>query len=547
MKQDVVDAVGKALKAMGVEPGVRVDVEFPKEEKFGDLSTPVAMSLAKTLGRAPREIATDIVKNMSDEGVFEKTEIAGPGFINFTFRKEFLHASLKALLKEGRDFLRIDIGGGQKIQVEFVSANPTGPLHLGHGRGAAVGNALCNLLDAAGYLVEREYYVNDAGRQVELLGESVFARYKEALGVDYSFPEEGYMGEYVQDIARAAKDEVGEKYRGSGFNDAKDFFVEFSLRMMLDIIMKDLEGFGVAFDRWQSEQELYQSGGVKHAIEFLRKKDMMFESEGALWFRATALGDEKDRVVIKSDGQPTYFASDIAYHLKKIESGFDEIINIWGADHHGYVPRLEAVIEALGYARDKLKVLLVQMVSLMRAGKPVQMSKRAGEFVTLMEVTEEVGVDTTKFIFLTRRHDSHLGFDLDVAKAQSAENPVYYVQYANARINSIFAHAREKDMDVDKLDSAEFSLLEALEELKIIKKLLFYPIVFEQAAGAREPHRITFYLQELAGMFHPYYNRYRVVTEDGALTMARLALCKAIRIVLREGLEILGLSAPRRM
>jgi arginyl-tRNA synthetase len=410
-----------------------------------------------------------------------------------------------------------------------------------------VGNALCNLLDAAGYSVEREYYVNDAGRQVELLGESVFARYKEALGVDYSFPEEGYMGEYVQDIARAAKDEVGEKYRGSGFNDAKDFFVEFSLRMMLDIIMKDLEGFGVAFDRWQSEQELYQSGGVKHAIEFLRKKDMMFESEGALWFRATALGDEKDRVVIKSDGQPTYFASDIAYHLKKIESGFDEIINIWGADHHGYVPRLEAVIEALGYARDKLKVLLVQMVSLMRAGKPVQMSKRAGEFVTLMEVTEEVGVDTTKFIFLTRRHDSHLGFDLDVAKAQSAENPVYYVQYANARINSIFAHAREKDMDVDKLDSAEFSLLEALEELKIIKKLLFYPIVFEQAAGAREPHRITFYLQELAGMFHPYYNRYRVVTEDGALTMARLALCKAIRIVLREGLEILGLSAPRRM
>jgi arginyl-tRNA synthetase len=547
MKKTVIDSIKSALDAMDVGPGTGVEIEFPKEEKFGDLSTPVAMSLAGTLKRAPREIAADIIKNLPDEGVFEKTEIAGPGFINFTFKKEFLHSALKSLLKDGRDFLRVDIGEGSKIQVEFVSANPTGPLHLGHGRGAALGNALSNLLDAAGYSVTREYYVNDAGRQVMMLGESVFARYKENLGVEYAFPEEGYKGEYVKDIARAAHDEAGERYRDSGFDEARDFFVDFSLGMMLGIIKEDLAKFGVAFDIWQSERELYESGGVEYAIDYLRTRDMMFESEGALWFRATSLGDEKDRVVVKSDGQPTYFASDIAYHLRKIESGYDEIINIWGADHHGYVPRLEAVIDALGYESEKLKVLLVQMVSLKRAGKPVQMSKRAGEFVTLTEVTDEVGLDTTKFIFLTRRHDSQLGFDLDVAKAQSAENPVYYVQYANARINSIFQHARESDISIEDPGDADLSLLVEKEESAIIRKLLSYPIVFEQAALSREPHRITFYLQELAGMFHPYYNRHRVVTDDPALTKARLALSDAIRIVLREGLEILGLSAPKRM
>jgi len=546
MESAVREVIEKALKRLSVE-SVAVELEIPREERFGDISTPVAMTLSRMLKRPPRMIAEDIVGLIDERGIFERVDIAGPGFINFTFSMGYLRSGLRRLLSERERFLRTDIGRGKRVQIEFVSANPTGPLHLGHGRGAAVGAALSNLLMAGGYDVEREYYINDAGSQVRMLGLSVFARYQQLLGVEYPFPEDGYRGDYIEEIAREIIALHGNKYVEMGFDEAAGFFSDFSYRAMLRGIERDLRDFGVVFDSWQSERELYTEGSVERAIDELRQKGYLYDKDGALWFRATDFGDDKDRVIIKKDGEFTYFASDIAYHKKKIEKGLDEIIDIWGADHHGYVPRLRAVIQALGFPQERLRVLLVQMVTLLRAGRPVQMSKRAGEFVTLREVMEEVGADTTKFIFLTRRPDSHLEFDLEVAKAQSAENPVFYVQYANARINSIFAHARERGIDTGSPDTVDLDPLSTQEELRIIKKLLTYPMVFKGAVISHEPHRITFHLQELAGLFHPYYNRYRVVTDDLKLTRARLALCEAVRIVLKDGLEILGLSAPERM
>lgn len=547
MKKDLVRMIASSLKRMGVMTPVTIEVETPSNESFGDMATPVAMSLSKILRKPPRKIAEELVDLLTKEAVFEKIEIAGPGFINFTFSKKYLHSGTKRLLQDKSNFLRENIGAGRRVQIEFVSANPTGPLHLGHGRGAATGEALARLLQAAGFLVEREYYINDAGRQVKLLGLSVFARYQQRLGIEYAFPDDGYKGSYVEEIADRIIKEKKKEYAQKTFDEVSEFFIDYSYRMILSEIEKDLADFGIVFDSWQSERELFQSGEVRKTIDDLQARGYVYENEGAVWFKATAFGDDKDRVMIKKDGEYTYFTSDIAYHRKKIEKSFDELINIWGADHHGYIPRIQGVIEALGYPRERLKVLLVQIVSLLRAGKPVQMSKRAGDFVTLREVMEEVGADTTKFIFLTRRPDSHLDFDLEVAKTQSSENPVFYVQYANARINSIFGHARENGISAETLGDAELGGLTAPEELKIIKKLLLYPMVFEGAATAHEPHRITFYLQELAGIFHPYYNKYRVVTDDMELTMARLALCEAVRVVIRDGLDILGISIPEKM
>lgn len=560
MKKKLHDIIESAVKQLGISLP-EIVIELPKEESFGDLATPAAMSLVGVLKKPPRKIAEDIVNEIKKIlslpplakrgerglGVFEKIEIAGPGFINFTFSMQYIYSELKSLIKDRSGFLRDDIGKGKRIQIEFVSANPTGPLHLGHGRGAAVGSALSNLLSAAGYKVEKEFYVNDAGRQVKLLGLSVFARYNQLLGIDYPSPDDGYKGFYIEDIANKVIKNYGNKYAEASIKEAGEFFTVFSYRMMLEGIKQDLEEFGIAFDTWQSERELYERGEVAQSINDLKERDYIYEEDGAVWFRSTAFGDDKDRVVIKKDGEHTYFAPDIAYHRNKVEKEFDELIDIWGADHHGYIPRMHAVIQALGYPKERLKVLLVQMVSLLRGGKPVQMSKRAGEFVTLKEVIDEVGADTTKFIFLTRRPDSHLEFDLEVAKAQSAENPVFYVQYANARINSIFSHAKEQGINIEKPDDADFSLLSLPEEIRIIKKLLVYQMAFEGAVIAHEPHRITFYLQELAGIFHPYYHRHKVVTDDDAITKARLALCEAVRIVLKDGFEILGLSAPERM
>ncbi len=579
----------KAVSAQHAEVS-SIEIEIPKEENFGDLSTPIAMGLAKTLKKPPKKIAEDIVNSIQSlelevksSELFEKIEIAGPGFINFTFSKKFICDELKELIEKQDTLLTENIGKGKRVQIEFVSANPTGPLHLGHGRGAALGAALSNLLSEAGYEVEKEYYINDAGRQVKLLGMSVFAKYKQLHGVDYPFPEDGYRGEYIEELAkefRVQSPEFGVKDDNTLLKEITDF----SYKKMLDAIKKDLADFGVNFDSWQSERELYtplksppykggewggelQKSEVEDSIDELKNRGYIYEKDGATWFRATEFGDDKDRVVIKREGDYTYFAPDIAYHRKKVEKGFDEIIDIWGADHHGYIPRMQAVIQALGYPKEHLRVLLVQMVTLLRGGKPVQMSKRAGEFITLREVMDEIGADTTKFLFLTRRSDSHLEVDIEVAKAQSSENPVYYVQYAHARICSIFnqwvvAIESEKGRSGEKetlKESHPFTHspihpftdfngeLFNDEEVRIIKKLLLYPMMFRNATMAHEPHRITFYLQEIAGMFHPYYHKHRVVSEDLEITKARLALCRAIQIVLRHGLKILGVKAPERM
>lgn len=531
-------------RILGSEIGV--EIEVPKEESFGDLSTPLAMGLARQLKKAPRKIAEEIIAAIEDRDIFEKIDIAGPGFINFTFTKQFLCGEIQELLSRGEGFLTEDVGKGKRVQIEFVSANPTGPMHLGHGRGAAVGAALSTLLREAGYQVENEFYINDAGRQVRLLGASVFARYQQLSGVDYPFPEDGYKGDYVEDLARELKEKHGDAFADKQFEEVAQEVIDFAYLRMLDVIRKDLEDFGVFFDTWQSERELYAKGEVEQAVGDLRERGYIYEEEGATWFRSTAFGDDKDRVIIKKDGEYTYFAPDIAYHRKKIQKGFDELIDIWGADHHGYIPRMQAVIQALGYPKESLRVLLVQMVALLKGGQPVQMSKRAGEFITLRDVMDDIGADTTKFLFLTRRSDSHLEVDIEVAKAQSSENPVYYVQYAHARINSIFEKAREAGAGDGPWTAFDGGKLND-EEIRIVKKLLQYPMLFRSAALAHEPHRITFYLQELAGMFHPYYHRYKVITEDAELTRARLAVCDAIRIVLRHGLKILGVKAPERM
>lgn len=561
--------LSKTLNSMGISE--HLEIELPREEKFGDLSTPVAMTVAKKMKSPPRQIAENLIDTINQslgieiKDIFDRIEIAGPGFINFTFSKKYLCEELRELINQGFPYLVENIGSGKKVQIEFVSANPTGPLHLGHGRGAALGAALSNLLKEAGYFVEREYYINDAGRQIKLLGMSVFAKYKQLLGEEYPFPEDGYRGEYIEELAKEFQKQKTE-CRSQETEELIDEITEFSYKKMLSEIKKDLEDFGVFFDSWQSERELYQikeqhgskadekaenikkiMSEVDETISYLKDRGYIYEKDGAIWFKSTEFGDDKDRVIIKSDGEYTYFASDIAYHRKKIEKGFDEIINIWGADHHGYIPRIKAVIKALGYPEEGLKILLVQMVALLKGGKPVQMSKRAGEFITLREVMDEIGADTTKFLFLTRRSDSHLEIDIEIAKAQSAENPVYYVQYAHARINSIFEKVSQMS-DVKNQTLTDFNGdLFNDEEIKIIKKILLYPMVFRNAVVAHEPHRITFYLQELASLFHSYYHRHRVISDDKEITKARLALCRAAQIVLSHGLNILGVKAPERM
>ncbi len=568
MKQEVIDTIEKALSVLGKQWGIystpQIEVEIPRNEAFGDITTTVAMSLARELKKSPREIAEGIVDAIKEAILFEKIEVAGAGFINFTFHKEYLYQGLKRLLSEGHSFLRMDIGKGRRIHIEFVSANPTGPLHIGHGRGAAYGNALSNILSTAGYRVEREYYINDKGLQVRLLGDSVYARYQQMLGNNIPFPQDGYRGNYIETICEEIIKEAGNKYLNIPFEECGDFFTNYAYKKMLYQILEDLRDFGIVFDRWQSERELYEKGEVDDSLTALRQKGFLYERGGALWFCSTKFGDDKDRVVKKKDGEYTYFASDIAYHRNKLRRGFDIIIDIWGADHHGYIPRVKSVLDAFGFLEERFKVILIQMVTLLRHGTPQQMSKRAGEFITLREVIQEVGADTAKFIFLTRRPDSHLDFDIEIAKAESAENPVFYVQYVFARISSIFRQAVEKkvmsyelrvkseksrgqeveDLRVQEID---LSVLKEDKELSIIKKLLQYPMVFEGAVLSFEPHRITYYLQELAKLFHSYYQRHRVISQDKTLTLARLCLCRAIQLVLEDGLRMLGVNAPERM
>lgn len=548
MKKETINTLKAALEMLGISPCPPIDVEVPKTGAHGDISTPFAMGLSRTLKKAPRKIAEEIVAAIKDRGPFETIEIAGPGFINFSFSRDYLLNAVRRLLRHDRSLLREDIGQGRKVLVEYVSANPTGPLHVGHARGAAVGNALCNLLEEMGYSVEREYYINDFGRQIQLLGLSIYAKYQQLLGIEVEFPEEGYRGQYIDDAAQVLASERGERFKDVPFSSCGTEITSWAYLKMLDLIRKDISLFGVRdFDNWVRERELYDRGEVGLAITDLRDRGYIYENEGAVWFRSTDFTDDKDRVIIKTDGSYTYFSSDIAYHKDKLDRQYDIIIDIWGADHHGYIPRIESVMQAFGYDSSRFKVILVQMVNLLKHGEPFKMSKRAGTFVTLGDVLELVGADTTKFIFLTRKADSHLDFDLDVVTAQSAENPVFYVQYAHARINSILDNARSKGIDISALADADLAVLGLDEELTLIKKLLAYPIMLEGAARSYEPHRITYYLQELAGLFHAYYHRHKVITDDMTLTLARLALCGAVRVVLLDALTILGVTAPEKM
>lgn len=519
-------------------------IEKPKKEEFGDFSTNIAMLLAPLEKRPPRVIAEAIANKIAGQPYVVKAEVAGPGFINIFLDKAYWLSILTDILRQGPDYGRSDIGKGKKVQVEFVSANPTGPLHIGHGRGAAVGDSLAKVLEAAGYDVVKEYYINDAGRQVYTLGESVKLRMKELQGQTVEFPADFYKGDYIKEIADEYLKKYGSLEKGESVETPKDF----ACKAMLGRIEEDLKEFGIEFDVWYSEKSLDDRGLVAETIDELKKLGHLYEAEGALWFRTTEFGDDKDRVLIKADGERTYFASDIAYHREKVRKGFDLLINIWGADHHGYEGRIRALLKALGMDDKVLQIIFIQLVALLRNGVPVAMGKREGEFVTLRQVMDEVGKDACRFFFLMRRSDAQLDFDLELAKSQAPENPVYYVQYCHARISSIIEFAAEKGIAVpEDFDANVLNKLDQKEEAELIKNLGTFSEVVERSALNMEPHRVTFYLMELAGMFHPYYNKNRVVTEDMELTQARLLLCRALQTVVANGLTLLGVSAPKKM
>jgi arginyl-tRNA synthetase len=546
------DAIAPLLESAGQDTeGFSIVLDIPKAAQHGDYATNVALGLTRLLKRNPRDIASQIVNDIQDtEGLIKKIEIAGPGFINFFVQPEAWHQVLSEILKAPRSYGYQDVGKGKKIQVEFVSANPTGPLHIGHGRGAATGDVLANILDACGFSVEREYYINDAGNQMDTLGRSLYYRYRQLLGESVEFPDGHYQGGYMRDLASEFFTEVGDRYGQTAMDEVLPVFTGYVGNRILNGIKDDLEVFGVAFDRWFSERSLHDQNAIRTTIELLEAAGFVYEADGAKWFRSTAFGDEKDRVVIRANGVSTYFAADLAYHTNKFQRGFDTLVDIWGADHHGYVDRMLAGVQALGRDRGDLKIILVQLVNLLRGGKPVAMSTRAGEFVTLREVVDEVGRDAARFIFLTRRSDSPLDFDLEVAKMQSNDNPVYYVQYAHARLCSIFEVAKERGVSFDwppDTDGIRLGILTQPEELAIIKLLDEYPHILANCARSFELHQIPYYLHELVSLFHSYYNRHRVLGDDPDLSRARLCLAAAIREVIRRALEILGVSAPEKM
>lgn len=523
-------------------------LEVPKDESKGDYATTIAMGMASLEKKPPRSIAEAIAGNIEDtEGIIERIEIAGPGYINFFLRTGSWLETLRKVIAMGDGYGQVNIGEAKPVQVEFVSANPTGPLHIGHGRGAAFGDSLSNLLTAAGYNVRKEYYINDVGNQMQTLGRSTWLRYKQIFDPAVPFMDDGYKGDYIKDIANCVITEAKDKYLSMPESDAVPFFVKYAKDNILEGIRKDLDDFGVIFDEWFSEKTLYESGEVEDILMQLKEKGHLYEHEDALWLNTTQFGDDKDRVVVRANGQKTYFASDIAYHQNKMKRGFHFIVDIWGADHHGYEPRMKAGVQCLGNPVERLKVILVQFVTLLREGKPVSMSTRSGEFVTLREVMDEVGKDAARFMFLTRRSDSHLDFDLELVKKESSENPVYYVQYAHARIMNIFKQAEERGIPMPFVDSTDLSLLALPEEIRMIKLIVSYPELIEASAQALEPHRITFYLQELATALHNYYFHHRVITDDRKLTEARLILLQGVKQVLKSGLSIIGVSAPERM
>ncbi|MEX2480575.1 MAG: arginine--tRNA ligase [Gammaproteobacteria bacterium] len=553
---------------------VDYQIETPKHETHGDFSTNVAMLLAKSCRRNPREVAQLLTAELAQDALFERVDVAGPGFINFVVDDAHIFAVINEIQHQATAYGRSTVGAGRKVQIEFVSANPTGPLHIGHGRGAAIGSVIANLLDATGHDVCREYYVNDAGRQMDILALSVFLRYLQNCALDIELPAQAYQGDYVIDIANSLRDEHGDAWRigpGSLLDDVKiedaeraldaaiaaarnalgderfDAIRNYAKDIILEGIKADLQQFGVCFDVWYSESDLARLGLIDDALEILDARGHLYTAEGARWFRSEALGDEKDRVVVRENGLKTYFASDIAYHRDKIQRGFDEVIDVWGADHHGYVARVKAALTALGEDPERLSVVLVQFAALVRGGTKVAMSTRGGEFVTLRELVDEVGPAAARFFYVMRRADQHLEFDLDLATAESADNPVYYVQYAHARICSVERQLDERQLDSNAAVQAAGTVRRSTAERRLAMMLWRYPEVIVHAAFAREPHLLPQYLRDLATEFHAYYNAHKILVDDAAVRDSRLQLVRGVRQVLANGLELLGIDAPLEM
>jgi arginyl-tRNA synthetase len=525
-----------------------IELDRPNRKEHGDWATNVALALSGKVGKNPREVARIISEALPEApDIIESVEVAGPGFINFHLTPHFVRSVLIEIVEKGPGFGMSDVGGGRKVQVEFVSANPVGPLHVGHGRWAALGDALASVMSHAGYDIEREYYINDYGTQLLNFGRSISARYLQELGIEAELPEGGYAGQYIIDIARRIVTERSDEYVSMAEEERASVFTEMEYPKMVDAIREVLERMGVNFDVWFSERDLYRKGEVEEAIAELERKGQAYREEGALWLRTTEFGDVKDRVLVRSNGEPTYFASDIAYHRDKMMRGFDLVIDIWGADHHGYVPRMKASMDAMGYGAGHLEVILGQLVKLFRAGEPVTMSKRTGDIVTLDELLDEVGADAARYFFLQRSSDSPLEFDIELAKRESPENPVYYVQYAHARICSILKYAQESGADMSDPSPEDLDALVTESEMDLLRKLAELEEMVEFCAERRAPHRLTGYAEEIASAFHAFYRDCRVVTEDECLTRARIFAVRAVRQVLEIVLGLLGVSAPEKM
>jgi len=546
LKQAIAEAVVEAELATRPELP-EIILEKPKDKQHGDFAANIAMQLARIAKKAPRQIAEDIVKHLDkSKASVKEIEIAGPGFINFFMKDDYLGDLVGLILQEKDDYGKTNAGAGKRIQVEFVSVNPTGDLHLGHARGAAFGDVLCNVLAAAGYDVDREYYINDAGSQIDNLALSVEARYFQELGQESEMPEDGYHGEDVVGVAKALVMEYKDSWLDKPEEERLAFFKEYGLDYELNKLRIDLDKFGVFFDNWFSERSLYKDGKIDDALRKLAEGEYTYHKDGALWFRSTDFGDDKDRVLVKNDGNYTYLTPDIAYHKNKLDRGYDTIINVWGADHHGYIPRMRAAIQALGYPADKMEVKIIQMVNLLDGGEKVKMSKRAGKAVSLRELVEEVGMDAVRYYFVTRSNDSQLDFDVELARSQSNDNPVFYVQYAHARICTMLKQADSKGIRFNK--DFDATLLTSEKELDLLKQLGAFPQVVADAAEKFAPHKMTQYVLELASALHSFYNAEKVLDADNLpLTEARLALMEAVRITLRNSLKLIGVSAPEQM
>ena len=526
-------------------PLPEISVERPQNPEHGDYATSFPLKLARATGMNPLDIAKYVAESITPGAEIADLVVAPPGFINFTLGNDWLTSQVSTILASGDSYGNIDLRRGARVQIEFVSVNPTGPLHVGHGRGAVLGSTLANVLDAAGFTVEKEYYINDAGSQIDAFKRSLHARYRQALGVDAEMPSEGYFGNYMVYLAKEIKDEQKDRFLNLPQPEAESQLGQLGLNKMIGKIRQDLELLGVSFDVWFSEKSLYEKGQYEKVMSLLKQGGYLSEKEGATWFVSTALGEDKDNVIIRSDGSATYFANDIAYHYNKfIERGFDQVINIWGADHQGHVSRMKAVVSALGIDPERLWIIISQMVTLRRSGELVRISKRSGDIITLQEVVEEVGADACRFFFLSRSADSQMDFDLELAKRESQENPVYYVQYAHARIASILRLAQEKEIEFNDWD---VSLLTSEPELTLIRKMLLLPEIVELVANTLEPHHFAHYAQDLATIFHSFYKQCRVVSQDTATTKARLKLVAAAKIVLARTLQLMGMSAPETM